>query len=88
MVVSSIKYWWILRFFSCLSVNFTLPVWPGGEFRLVERLDSSLRLANGLVLLSGNLLDINYINIWKITGSPSKNYSLPYAIYWTSIVVN
>lgn len=88
MVVSSIKYWWILRTLSCPSVNLTLPVWRGGELRLVERLDSSLCLANGLVLLSGNLLDVNYINIWKITGSPSKDYSLPYAIYWTSIVVN
>ena len=75
-------------FLVALALIFTLPVWRGGELRLVERLDSSLCLANGLVLLSGNLLDVNYINIWKITGSPSKDYSLPYAIYWTSIVVN
>ena len=88
MVVSSIKYWWILRTLSCPSVNLTLPVWRGGELRLVERLDSSLCFADSLVLLSGNLLYVNYVYIRKITGSPGKGHSIPHAIHWACIVVD
>ena len=88
MVVSSIEYWGILRIFNCLSINFTLSIWLGGNLGLVERLDSSLCFADSLVLLSGNLLYVNYVYIRKITGSPGKGHSIPHAIHWACIVVD
>ena len=88
MVVSSIEYWGILRIFNRLSVNFTLSIWLGGDLGLVERLDSSQCFADSLMLLSGNLLYVNYVYIRKITGSPGKGHSIPHAIHWACIVVD